>query len=213
MPRISTLTCVRALALSAGLMCSAGAAMAGTMAISGRLGDAGNTALVSSDLTAASFSDDWAIANNVALYTLNVATAGWVQFVSTGYAAGGIDPYFTLFSGVGSGATFLFSNYDHAFTLGGDFDLGTTLAAGDFTVAIGAFANMSFAEQDASLYTLGDGFTGLGVPTFVDDTSYFLTITLPDGGGGPGHLPEPSTGALLLVAASAAGLLTRRRRP
>jgi hypothetical protein len=83
--------------------------------------------------------------------------------------AGGFDPYVSLFSGSGAGATFLASNDDGSCppgTLGdglcGDSTLVTgVLPAGTYTLAVSAFLNMSFAENLGS-GTLGDGFIGLG---------------------------------------------------
>jgi hypothetical protein len=62
------------------------------------------------DLGAPAFGDDNDIALNVALYALSVTTAGTFGFESFGHAAGGVEPYFTLFAGSGDAATFLESN-------------------------------------------------------------------------------------------------------
>ena len=169
--------------------------------LSGNLGDAGNGALVGSDLGAANFTDANAIANNVVLYSFTVTNGGLVSLVSTGFAAGGVNPYFSLFSGTGASATFLDSNYAQAFSTGGDFSYSAVLAAGSYEVAIGAFANMSFAENLGS-GTLGDGFVGIGDPNSLFDGSYSVTLTTP--------VPEPLTG--MLMAFGLAGLAIRARR-
>ena len=176
-------------------------ARAGTFTLSGSLNDPTNTALVGSDLGAPLFDNDNDIANNVALYTFSLTTAGTVNFLSEGFALGGIDPYFTLFSGTGNAGTFVDSNYFQAFTTGGDFDLDEALGVGDYTVAMGVFANMSFAENSGS-GTLGDGFIGLGEPGSLGDYSYKLQIT--------SAVPEPSYTAL--VALGVMALLVRLRR-
>ncbi|MEP6503688.1 MAG: DVUA0089 family protein [Betaproteobacteria bacterium] len=189
----------------AGLALAAVAAASGAATtLSGNLGDSGNGALVGSDLGVPDFTDDNAIANNVALYSFTVAQDGLVSLVSTGFAAGGVDPYFTLFTGSGAGATFLDSNYTQAFTTGGDFSWSATLAAGTYEIALGSFANMSFAENLGS-GALGDGFIALGDPNSLFDGSYSLTLTTPDA-----PVPEPSTGWLLM--AGMAGLAMRLRR-
>ncbi len=189
----------------AGLLLAAAAATAGAATtLSGNLGDTGNGALVGSDLGAPGFTDDNTVANNVALYTFTVAQDGLVSIASTGFGAGGVDPYFTLFTGSGGGATFFDSNFAQAFSTGGDFTWSGTLAAGSYEIALGVFANMSFAENLGS-GTLGDGFIGLGDPNSLGDGGYSLTLTTP---GAP--IPEPSTAWLLL--AGAAGLATRARR-
>ena len=185
----------------------AGPALAGVVTFSGKLGDATNAALVASDLGAAQFSDEWAQANNVALYALHVPLDGLVGFTSSGHAAGGTDPTFTLFRGLASStATFVASNYFHAQAFGGDFTQTETLSAGDYTVAIGTYVNLSFAENLGSGF-LADGFIGLGDPRFFGDGAYRLTVTLPDGQ----TVPEPE-GATLSLTAALASLLASRRR-
>ncbi len=84
-------------------------------------------------------------------------------------AGGGFDPYVSVFAGSGPTATFLASNDDGncppgtiADALCADSTLALgALPAGTYTVAIGAFLNMSLAENQGS-GTLGDGFVGLG---------------------------------------------------
>jgi hypothetical protein len=185
-----------ALALAATAM-AAGA----STTLAGNLGDPGNGALVGSDLGAPDFTDDNAIANNVALYTFTLGGSGAVSIVSTGFAAGGVDPYFTLFSGSGATATFYDSNYAQATTTGGDFTWTGTLGAGTWEIALGSFENMSFAEN-GGVGTLGDGFIGLGDPNSLRDGSYSLTLTTP--------VPEP-TGAWLM-ALGLAGVAIRKMR-
>jgi len=186
----------------------AGPVLASVITLSGSLGDPGNTALVASDLGAAQFTDDLAMANNVALYALHVAVAGNVSFSSQGFLPGGIDPYFTLFGGLDRAtATFLDSNFLNATTVGGDFTQDLLLAAGDYTVAIGVFENMSYAENQGT-GVLADGFTGLGGPPYYGDGSYRFAITLPD----TVNVPEPGTSLLGLTAAWAAWATSRTRR-
>lgn len=186
----------------------AGPALAGVVTLNGNLGDLTNTALVASDMGVPQFAADRDTANNVALYALHVALAGNISFSSTGFALGGIDPYFTLFSGTDRATTtFLASNFDHATTLGGDFTLDAVLAAGDYTVAIGVFENLSFAEN-LGIGFLADGFIGVGVPDLFRNGSYSFTVTLPDAT----TVPEPGGVALVLTAAFAALWAGGRRR-
>lgn len=195
-------------ALALGLAVIAGPVFAGVTTLSGKLDDSTNTALVASDLGPALFSDDWDTANNVALYALNVAVDGSVKFTSTGFAAGGIDPYVTLFSGTDrASATFRESNYLNATTVGGDFTLDVVLAAGQYTVAIGVFENMSFAENLGSGF-LADGFIGLGGPSFFGDGSYKLAINLPE----TPPVPEPGTALMGLMGLCALAWASQRRR-
>jgi hypothetical protein len=184
----------------AGAALALASTLAGATTFAGNLGDSANTALVGSDMGAPLFDNDNDIANNVALYTFTTLT-GTVSIVSTGFAAGGVNPYFTLFAGSGPTATFYGSNYDQAFSTGGDFTWTGTLAAGTYEIALGSFANMSYAENPGG-YLLGDGFSQLGDPNSLGNGSYALDVTTP--------VPEPS-GALLLAVGLAA-LATRVRR-
>jgi hypothetical protein len=176
------------------------AAAAAPVTFSGFFDDPTNTALVASDLTSPLFGNDDEIANNVALYTLNLPVGGIVTFESVGFAAGGAEPYLTLFTGTGPGATFLDSSF---FIPDIDFTLARNLAAGNYTVAIGVYLNMSFAEntQDPA-FALSDGFIGLGVPGGLGNSYYQVNVTAP--------LPEPST--VLMIGLGMAAVTTRRRR-
>lgn len=185
----------------------AGPLLAAAISLSGALDDPANTALVASDMGAAQFTDDLATANNVALHVLHVAVDGSVNVTSTGFATGGIDPYFTLFSGTDwTIATFRESNYVHALGVGGDFTQDLLLSAGDYTLAIGVFQNLSFAENLGTGF-LADGFTALGGPSFFGDGHYAFTITL------PAAVPEPGSALLGLTGAWAIVWSARRRRP
>lgn len=195
-----------------GLIAASGsAAIAAPLFFSGRLDNPNNTALVGSDLGPAQFGSQLDVANNVALHAFTITTAGTYDLTSTGVAVGGVDPYVTIFSGLGAGATFFESNFVNAFSVGGDFTLSLLLAAGDYTLAVGAFANMSFAEN-LGFGTLGDGFTGLGSPASLADGPYEITI---DVGTEPQPVPEPPLTALCLAAlaamAAVRGRLARSR--
>jgi hypothetical protein len=126
-------------------------------------------------------------ANDSASFAFNVSAANTVTIQSYGYGgssnapggtnsagrvipAGGFDPYITLFSGSGASATFLASNDDGTCSVGhgalsnrlcGDSTLSLSLAPGVYTLIVGAFDNMSFAEN-LGTGTLRDGFIGLG---------------------------------------------------
>jgi hypothetical protein len=156
----------------------AGTVDAQSATFSGFLNNPGNAALMGSDLGPPLFGNDFEIANNVALYVISLSEPRTVMFVSKGFAAGGADPYLTLFQGTGNSATFLGSNYTQAFSTGGDFNLSFPLTPGNYTVAMSAFANMSFAEN-LGTGTLGDGFIGLGEPDTLGTYYYELEIGLP----------------------------------
>jgi hypothetical protein len=195
---------IRRPALSVAILALFGTATGSADVFSGYLNDPANGALVGSDLGAPSFADDFANANNVALYVLSVGTPGDVNFLSKGFGLGGVDPYFTLFSGTGNSATFVGSNYDQAFFGGGgDFNLDFLLAAGDYTIAIGAFANLSFAEN-LGAGTLGDGLIGLGEPGSLGNYFYEVDVNAASAAA----VPEPASLLLLMFPAA---LLTFHR--
>ena len=170
---------------------------------SGNLGDSGNGALVGSDLGAPDFTDANSIADNVALYTFTVNHAGAASIVSTGFAGGGVDPYFTLFAGSGGSATFLDSNYAQATSTGGDFTWTGSLGVGTYEIALGAFENLSFAENLGS-GSLGDGFIFLGDPNSLGSGAYSLTLSTP--------VPEPGSAWLLAVGLAVVGTRAWRAR-
>lgn len=176
---------------------------------SGNFGDPGNIALVGSDLGSASFTDADAVSNNVALYDLVVPVTETVSITSTSFAAGGADPYLTLFQGSGGAATFFDSNYNQAFSTGGDLDYSATLAKGSYEVALGVFANLSFAENFGS-GTLADGFTGLGDPGSLGNGGYEVKVSMPI--SAPEIDPSSAAGALTLLAGAVLVLRSRHGR-
>ena len=187
------------------MLCAIGSSHAQSLILAGHLDDPANTALVGSDLAEPSFIDARAVANNVALYTLNVVSTGLVTIQSTGFATGGVDPYFSLFRGAANSANWVDSNHLQAFSIGGDFTFSAVLPAGPYRLALGAFANMSYAENLGS-GSLADGFTAIGVPDGLGNGGYRLLVSSP--------VPEPV--GWMLWALGASGLLlfkcTRQRQ-
>jgi hypothetical protein len=140
-------------------------AMGGTLSFEGYLNEVDANDVVLLSFTLASTADvdiqTWG-------YGGTGAAAGGVNGAGTAIAPGGFDPYASLFSGTGSSATFIASADDGACPPGTaspachDATLHLSgLLAGDYTLAIGTFGNMSFAENYGG-GTLGDGFIGLG---------------------------------------------------
>lgn len=211
-------------ALGVGLVVAGGTAHAAPFTISGYLDDPTNTALVASDgymdLKPARFGDDDQIARNVALYEMTVTTAGTFTFTSFGYAAFGAEPYFTLFAGSGLPATFLDSN-GVSDPLNIDFSFSRTLTSGVYTLALGVWMNMSFAENNPDADpSLGDAFTALGGPGALGNYYYELEVASDDGGefddptpaGDISNQPIPEPSLLLLVAFGASGAFARFHR-
>ncbi len=196
-------------ALAAGGLLSLmlhGPAQASTVTFTGRLDDNTDAHLVGSPgLTAPQFGSDYDIANNVALWTFNVATSGLIAIGSTSYSAGGIDAYLTVFLGTGNNATYVGSGIS-ADGLE-DFNFALSLLAGDYTLAIGAFANQSFADNSGG--TLADGFIGLGEPGSLGSGTYIVSVST-DVVVNP--VPEPDAASLAFIALGFAAWGTSRRR-
>jgi hypothetical protein len=212
-----------AAAFGVGLLTAGSTAYADTFTLSGYLDDAANTALVASDgymdLKPARFGSDDEIARNVALYELNVTTGGTFSFASFGYAALGAEPYFTLFAGSGLLATLVDSS-GLSDPLNVDFSFSRALGPGVYTLALGLWLNMSFAENNPDGDpSLGDAFTALGVPGLLGNYYYELEVASDDGefddpvpAGDIRNEPIPEPSMLLLLACGASGALVRFRR-
>ena len=213
---VGTLQCLpmhwpkRVPALAAGGLLSLmlhGPAQASAVTFTGRLDDSADTLhLVGSQgLTAPQFGSDYDIANNVALWTFNVATSGLIAISSTSYSAGGIDAYLTVFLGTGNDATYVGSGI----SVDGleDFNFALSLLAGDYTLAIGTFANQSFADNSGG--TLADGFIGLGEPGSLGSSAYVVSVST-DVVVNP--VPEPDAASLAFIALGVAAWGTSRRR-
>ena len=123
---------------------------------------------------------------------------------------GGFDTYLSLFSGFGPSAVFLTSNDDGLCPPGtasptcADSTLNiASLAAGDYTLALTTFGNISFAEN-LGTGTLGDGFVGFG--NFDGrGAQYALDIETDFASA------VPAPGVFLLLAIGVAGAVLLRR--
>ena len=199
-----------------------GSAHGATVTLNGYFSASTNEALIASDgyqdFQAARFANDGEIARNVALYAFTVTTGGTFNFDSFGWAAGGAEPFFTIFTGTGTAATFLDSNL---FIPAIDFSLSRTLSVGNYMLALGVWQNMSFAENNPDLDpTLGDAFTALGDPGRLGNAYYELGISSDDGVGvaGPSGIvppdptPVPEPSSVLLLGAGLAGLISNARK-
>lgn len=148
--------------------------------------------------------------------TFHVQTTTAMQAITFSYGGGinangdtiadsGFEPYLSLFDSAGN---FLASTFFGTTCPAGAnanpitsncFDVlldGGVLTPGDYSIAISAFENLSFAEN-LGAGTLADGFTGFGNLADGEDLHYAFDVILPDSA-----VPEPSTwigvGAALL---------------
>lgn len=190
------------------------------------------SAQVSAGPTTTSYVGTLAEAQDVALIQFSVAVAGAVNFQTWGFgggvngagtniAADGFDPYLSLFSGTGAGATFIASNDDGLCPPGNtvsglcrDATLLQSLAAGDYTLVISLTGNMSFAENLGS-GTLGDGFIGLFTPDFYNNELQALltgdyAVDITTEAGTTQTVPEPVTLALAGLGLLATAIARRR---
>ncbi|NCT82979.1 MAG: hypothetical protein GXC94_07560 [Comamonadaceae bacterium] len=177
-----------------------------------------------------------ASATTVTLQTFGFG--GGVNGNGTAIAAGGFDPFLSLFSGSGDSASFIDGDSDimsdYAAYIGcppaglvsiggsptcGDVRFSRSLAAGTYTVLLTAGAYVPLAAFGGG--TLADGFadlTGGQFQTCIDAThcinttgAWALDITLGDVVVNPPGLPEPATPLLAMLALLASRAGTTRR--
>ncbi len=143
---------------------------------------------------------------------------GGTNAAGVAIAAGGFDPYLSLFSGIGPSATFVSSNDDglcppgHAASACADSTLiSGLLPAGIYTLALTLPFNFSFAENYGS-GTLGDGFIGLD-GSFDDGScagsctgAYAVDVSF------TAAVPEPATWGLMGIGMALLAPLRRRRK-
>jgi len=123
--------------------------------------------------------------------------------------AGGLEPYLSLFDSAGD---FLQSTYFGTTCPTGAHSVGPncydvelndgTLQPGDYEIALTAYGNMSFAENNGPPATLADGFTGLGNLATTENLDYAFDLILPTNEV-PVGAPEPGTLGSAMAAAMA----------
>ena len=154
---------------------------------------------------------DFHVDSTSSMTALTFSYGGGTNGSGMSIAANGFEPYLSLFDAAGD---FLASTYfgttcpagaqtnaDTGFCYDVGLD-GGILAAGDYRIAISAFANMSFAENYGS-GTLADGFTGLGNLADGEDLHFAFDVTL-EPSSPPSPVPEPLPGAMVGLSALAA---------
>ena len=160
------------------------------------------------------------------VYTFTVNTTTTMDAITYGYAggtsltgavvaAGGLEPYLSLFDATGN---FLASTYFRttcppgANSFGGNcFDVslnGGTLTPGTYQIALTAFENMSLVENGTGS-NLPDGFTGLGSLAPGESLNYAFDVVLLQNSL-PQNTPEPAS--LLLITIGCAALALRKRK-
>jgi hypothetical protein len=164
--------------------------------------------------------DTFTVTDPSTMYAITFGYGGGVSGTGAVVAAGGFEPYLSLFDPTGH---FLASTYDPSTTCpagantynGNCFDVrldGGVLQPGMYFIAITAYPNMSFAENygDPSL-TLADGFTQIANLGVGEDLHYGFDVVLT-------AAPEPGAGtlfaigsALLLIAATPRKKLRREQ--
>ena len=141
--------------------------------------------------------------------------AGGASLTGPAVAAGGLEPYLSLFDASGN---FLASTFfgttcpPGANSVGGNcFDVsldGGTLTPGTYQIALTAFENMSLVENGVGT-SLADGFTGLGNLELSESLNYAFDVILPDNVETQ-NTPEPAS--LSLVAIACVMLASRKRK-
>lgn len=135
------------------------------------------------------------------------------------FLQGGFEPYLSLFDSTGAFLASTFfgiacppganTNSSSGQCLDVLLDAGL-LSAGNYQVAISAFANMSLAENNGT-GTLADGFTGLGNLFPGEDLHYAFDIEL--GAASPSNpAPEPGTFGLSALTALAFVVFTKGKQ-
>ncbi len=131
---------------------------------------------------------------------------GGTSLTGAPVAAGGLEPYLSLFDASGN---FLASTFfgttcpAGANSVGPNcFDValdGGILAPGVYQIALTAFENMSSVENGTGT-NLSDGFTGLGSLQSGEDLNYAFDVILPQ------NAPEPGSMALFAIGCTALAL-------
>ncbi len=153
--------------------------------------------------------DSFTVSSASDMQAVTFSYGGGVNGNGTTIAQGGFEPYLSLFDSSGNflASTFFATTCPSGSRTNTDsgqcFDVsldGGLLAPGSYQIAISAFENMSFAENNGT-GTLADGFTGLGNLEPGEDLHYAFDVVLSPAAA----VPEPSLGwmaggALLAIA-------------
>jgi len=129
--------------------------------------------------------DSFAVTTTSTMAAITYSYAGGVSRTGAVVAAGGLEPYLSLFDASGN---FIASTYyattcpPGANSLNGNcFDVelnGGTLLPGTYQIALTDFDNASVAENYGAPYQLADGFTGLGSLQPGENLDYAFDVVL-----------------------------------
>jgi hypothetical protein len=161
--------------------------------------------------------ETFTVSNTSSIDAITYSFGGGQSQTGTAVAEGGFEPYLSLFDGSGNflASTFSAACPAGANTVGGncyDTELtGYTLTPGQYEIAITAWENMSFAENNGPPSLLSDGFTGLGNLNGDENLSYGFDVILP-GDQTPSAVPEPCTVSLLAAGLAAFAIQSRRKK-
>jgi hypothetical protein len=130
-------------------------------------------------------------------------------------AAGGFEPYFSLFDGSGNflASTYLGvtcppgANTFNGFCYDVKLDAGV-LPAGSYTLVLSEYTNILLAENLGSPYKLADGMTGLGNLNGTENLKFAFDLILP---ASTTAAPEPASGELLLMGIALVAVARPRR--
>jgi len=159
--------------------------------------------------------DSFTVSSTTSMEAITYSYAGGTSLTGANVAAGGLEPYLSLFDSSGN---FLASTFfgttcpAGANSVGGNcFDVlldGGTLTPGTYFIALTAFENMSFAEN-LGAGNLSDGFTGLGNLGTGENLNYAFDVILPQN---VSTTPEPASIALLAIGSACLALRKRIKR-
>jgi len=161
--------------------------------------------------------DSFVVGSTSTMSAITYSYGGGTSLTGAVVAAGGLEPYLSLFDASGN---FLASTFfgtqcpAGANTYAGNCDDesldGGTLAAGTYYIALTAFQNMSLAEN-YGLGNLSDGFTGLGDLQLDEDLHYGFDVILTPNSTPPPPVPEPNYLFLMAFALGAPFLVTKMK--